>query len=100
MTFRNLLSSIFFSNSPISTLWSMLSKYPSMSNSMCRDYTPRPPLLEVFMAPHHLYLIDGQYLSGCPCHYSMHIGYHGGSVAIQVSILCWKTSYRQSHVSG
>src|SRR6266446_6951442 len=77
-----------------------LSWHSTQSTSRCRDYTPRPPLLEVFMAPHHLYLIDGQYLSGCPCHYSMHIGYHGGSVAIQVSILCWKTSYRQSHVSG
>ena len=36
------------------------------------------------MVPRHLYLIDGQCLSGCPCHYSMPIEYHGGSVAIQV----------------
>ena len=28
--------------------------------------------------------IDGLYLAGCPCHYSMHIGYNGNSVAIQV----------------
>jgi len=30
--------------------------------------------------------IDGLCLAGCPCHYSMHIGYYCSSVAIQVGL--------------
>ena len=37
--------------------------------------------------PHGLCLIADQVLSGCPCHYDMHIGYYGDSVAIQVSVI-------------
>jgi len=31
-------------------------------------------------------LFGDQYIAGCPCHYSMHIGYYGVSVTVQESI--------------
>jgi hypothetical protein len=62
-------------------------RYPLYVVFVGSQATTLPPLLEAFMAPHHLYLIDGQFLSGCPGHYSLHFGYYGDSVAVQDEVL-------------